>query len=48
MIENYTRKDEKDVLSIQTQKYKKLLKDLSKRKKVIIMIKNKNCLILHS
>lgn len=31
MIENYTRKDEKDVLSIQTQKYKKIIEDLSKQ-----------------
>ena len=30
MIENYT-KDEKDVLSIQTQKYKKIIEDLSKK-----------------
>lgn len=31
MIETYTRKDEKDVLSIQTQKYKKIIEDLSKQ-----------------
>ena len=31
MIENYTRKDEKDVLSIQTQKYKTIIEDLSKQ-----------------
>ena len=31
MIENYTHKDEKDVLSIQTQKYKKIIEDLSKQ-----------------
>lgn len=31
MIDNYTHKDEKDILSIQTQKYKKIIEDLSKQ-----------------
>ena len=31
MIDNYTHKQEKDVLSIQTQKYKKIIEDLSKQ-----------------
>ena len=33
LLDNYTRKSEKDVLHTQTQKYKKIIEDLTKEEK---------------
>ena len=33
LLDNYTRKSEKDVLNNQTQKYKKIIEDLTKQEK---------------